>query len=161
MARSARGRHRIGSGGIPAGWRSLRPRFASTAAGKCIADQSFGDGPPLLIVPESRTSRSTRCGYSAANQTAACSLRERLHSIGLEIRAGLHGGEVEARGDAISGAVVNVTARVEQAAADGEICVTTAVQQMLIGSAHEFETIGSRELKGFEGEWRLYRLIHT
>lgn len=65
------------------------------------------------------------------------------------------------RGDDISGAVVNLTARVEQAAGDREIYAKTAIREMMIGSDHVFELVGEHQLEGFEGDWRLYRLLET
>ena len=89
---------------------------------------------------------------------AAQELRDLLAESGIRIRAGLHAGEVEIRGDDISGAVVNLAARVEQAATDGDIYTTSTVRDMLIGSALRFESVGSQQLKGFEGDWALHRV---
>lgn len=89
---------------------------------------------------------------------AVISLREALEDIDLRLRAGLHFGQVEMRGADIAGAVVNLAARVEQAAADGEIYTTTAIREMLIGSPYEFESVGTFPLKGFPGEWTLHKV---
>jgi len=87
---------------------------------------------------------------------AALELRRALADSGVDIRAGVHAGEIEARGEDISGAVVNLAARVEQAAADGQVWVTRTVRDMLIGSPHRFGPAGSHTLKGFDGTWDLY-----
>ena len=58
----------------------------------------------------------------------------------------------------ISGAVVNLAARVEQAAGSGDICVTKSLRDMVLGSSHEFESVGERSLKGFDGAFHLFRL---
>jgi class 3 adenylate cyclase len=89
---------------------------------------------------------------------AAIDLSRELAESDIRVRGGLHAGEVEVRGDDISGAVVNLAARVEQAAADGEIYATKTLRDMLIGTSHTFEDAGSYALKGFDGDWLLYRI---
>ena len=89
---------------------------------------------------------------------AVIELRDELAQSGIPIRAGIHAGEIEIREGDISGAVVNLAARVEQAAPNGEIYATKAVTDMLLGSEHAFESAGAHTLKGFEGTWSLHRL---
>lgn len=89
---------------------------------------------------------------------AVVELRRDLATAGIPIRAGIHAGEVEDRGGDISGATVNLAARVEQTAEDGEIYVTKTVRDMLIGSSRSFQEAGSYQLKGFDGNWILYRV---
>ena len=91
--------------------------------------------------------------------TAAANLRGELANSGIAIRAGLHAGEIEIRGDDISGAVVNLAARVEQVAGDGDIYVTRSLRDLVLGSAHRFEPAGHHSVKGFDGEWELHRLV--
>lgn len=93
-----------------------------------------------------------------AAMDAASTMRSDLAAVGIEIRAGLHAGEIEHRGDDVSGAVVNLTARVEAAADAGEVYVTKALHDMMLGSSHAFTPAGEHELKGFDGTFRLYRL---
>ena len=85
-------------------------------------------------------------------------LRDELTESQILVRAGIHAGEVEVRGDDIAGAVVNLAARVEQAAADGDIYTSATIKDMLLGSSHRFENAGSHKLKGFDGDWALYRI---
>lgn len=89
---------------------------------------------------------------------AAAALRARLADIGLNIRAGIHAGEIERRDNDISGFAVNLAARVESAAPDGEIYVTSTVRDLLLGGSFQFEDAGAHQLKGFEGSWVLCRL---
>lgn len=79
-----------------------------------------------------------------------------LRVIGIEVRAGVHTGEVERRGDDIGGIGVNLAARVMAAAADGELWVSSTVPGLTIGAAIEFESRGLRSLKGVPGEWELF-----
>ncbi|MDJ0792586.1 MAG: adenylate/guanylate cyclase domain-containing protein [Acidimicrobiia bacterium] len=89
---------------------------------------------------------------------AATELERELRAVGIPIRAGLHAGEIELRGDDVSGSVVNLAARVMESAADGEVATTASMRDLMLGSAFEFESIGSRTLRGFNGEWHLYRV---
>jgi class 3 adenylate cyclase/pimeloyl-ACP methyl ester carboxylesterase len=76
--------------------------------------------------------------------------------IGLDLRAGVHTGEVEMRGEDIAGLAVNIAKRVCDLAGPGEVLVTRTVTDQVIGSGIEFEDRGERELKGVPGEWRLF-----
>ena len=90
--------------------------------------------------------------------SAAIDLRAQLEGAGIGIRAGIHAGEIEVRGDDISGAAVNLAARVEQAAGDGRIWLTRTVRDLLMGSKHHFVAAGSHHLKGFDDAWELFEL---
>jgi class 3 adenylate cyclase len=85
-------------------------------------------------------------------------LRDELRRHGLAFRAGLHAGEIEIRDGDIAGFAVHLAARVEKAAVDGEIYVTSTLRDLLLGGSFRFEDAGSHELKGFDGAWALYRL---
>jgi class 3 adenylate cyclase len=81
---------------------------------------------------------------------------ESVRGLGLEVRAGLHTGEVELSGDAVRGIAVHTGARVARFAEPGEVLVSQTVKDLVAGSGIEFEERGTRELKGIPGEWRLY-----
>lgn len=89
---------------------------------------------------------------------AATELERELRAVGIPIRAGLHAGEVEIRDEDISGSVVNLAARVMDAAGSGDVVTTGSMRELMLGSAFEFEPLGARSLKGFEGEWHLHRV---
>lgn len=89
---------------------------------------------------------------------AAIELRQALSEIGVRIRVGLHAGEVETRANDISGAAVNLAARVVEAAADDEIYITASLRDLLLGSEHQFTDAGQHQLKGFGPSWRLFRV---
>ena len=89
---------------------------------------------------------------------AAKLMHDRLTEAGMIIRAGIHAGEVEIRGHDISGAVVNLAARVQETAEDGRIRTTAAIKDLLIGSDFRFEAVGSHDLQGFDEPWTLYRV---
>jgi pimeloyl-ACP methyl ester carboxylesterase len=85
-----------------------------------------------------------------------CAARDALRGFGLEIRAGLHTGEVEVVGDRVRGLAVHIGARVGSRADAGEVLVSSTVKDLVIGSEMRFIDRGSHVLKGVPGEWRLY-----
>jgi class 3 adenylate cyclase/pimeloyl-ACP methyl ester carboxylesterase len=88
---------------------------------------------------------------------AAGDIRTQLSGSGIAVRAGLHIGQLERREDGdVAGVVVNIAARVEAVAAPGQILVTQAIRDMMLGSGRSFEPNGDHQLKGIEGSWRLY-----
>jgi class 3 adenylate cyclase len=91
----------------------------------------------------------------------ARSIVERVRTAGLEVRAGLHTGEVELAGDAVRGIAVHTGARVAAQAQAGEVLVSQTVKDLVAGSGIEFEDRGARELKGIPGEWRLYAISQS
>jgi class 3 adenylate cyclase len=86
----------------------------------------------------------------------AVALRERLRQLGIEIRAGLHAGEVQPRGADVGGIAVHVAARVMAAAGAGEVLVSRTVRDLVEGSGVAFEDRGARALKGIGGRWELF-----
>jgi class 3 adenylate cyclase len=91
--------------------------------------------------------------------TAARRIRDDLLADDLRVRIGIHVGDVDRRGDDVSGLAVNFAARVMAKAGTGAVAVTTSVVAALAGQAATFEAIGTRELKGIPGTWELYRLV--
>ncbi len=79
--------------------------------------------------------------------------------LDLEIRAGLHTGEVEIVGDKVAGIAVHTGARVAGLAGPGEVLVSQTVKDLVAGSGIEFEERGEHELKGVPGLWRLYAVV--
>jgi class 3 adenylate cyclase len=86
----------------------------------------------------------------------AAALRDELRGIGLQIRAGLHTGEVELRDDDIGGIGVHIAARVATAAAPGEILTSRTVRDLVVGSDIAAEDRGMHVLKGINGTWQLF-----
>jgi pimeloyl-ACP methyl ester carboxylesterase len=87
----------------------------------------------------------------------AVAIRDVVRSLGLEVRAGVHTGEIElSGGDDIAGVAVHIAARVASAAGPGEVLVSRTVVDLVVGSGLEFEDHGDYALKGVPGEWRLY-----
>jgi class 3 adenylate cyclase len=87
---------------------------------------------------------------------SALALREALRTVGIEIRAGLHTGEVEMLGDDIGGIGVHVAARVSALAEPGQTLVSGTVKDLVIGSEIVFADRGEHELRGVPGTWRLF-----
>jgi class 3 adenylate cyclase len=86
----------------------------------------------------------------------ACAIRDALGALGLEVRAGLHTGEIEQRGDDIAGIAVHIGQRVSAHAGPGEVLVSRTVADLVAGSDIELRDRGEHELKGVSGTWRLY-----
>lgn len=133
-----------------AAWRALLDSHDRIARG--LVDEhggrvvkSTGDG---LLVTFDAPSRGVECGIL---------LRDALGGIGIDIRAGIHAGEIEVHDDGdISGIAVNLAARVEQRAADGEFWASSTVRDMMLGGSTAFSDAGEHELKGIDGSWRLF-----
>ena len=85
----------------------------------------------------------------------AMAIRDAVQALGIEVRAGLHTGECEVRGDDIGGIAVHIGARVSALAGPNEVLVSSTLRDLVIGSGLEFEDRGAHELKGVPGEWRL------
>jgi class 3 adenylate cyclase len=86
----------------------------------------------------------------------AMAIRDAVQALGIEVRAGLHTGECEVRGDDIGGIAVHIGARVSALAGPNDVLVSSTLRDLVIGSGLEFEDRGSYELKGVPGEWRLF-----
>jgi class 3 adenylate cyclase len=91
----------------------------------------------------------------------AASACEAVREIGLEIRAGVHFGEVEFADGRPAGIVVHTGARAMGLAGAGEVMVTQGVRDLLTGGHLGFESQGAHELKGVPGAWTLFRLIEV
>jgi class 3 adenylate cyclase len=91
----------------------------------------------------------------------AMSIREAVRSLGIQVRAGLHTGECEVRGDDIGGIAVHIGARVSALAGPNDVLVSSTLRDLVIGSGLEFEERGSYELKGVPGEWHLFAVTST
>jgi class 3 adenylate cyclase len=83
-------------------------------------------------------------------------IRDGARRIGVDVRIGLHTGEVETRDDDVGGIAVNLGARVGALAGPGEVLVSGTVKDLVAGSGIEFEDRGEHELKGVPGNWRLF-----
>jgi class 3 adenylate cyclase len=86
----------------------------------------------------------------------AMAIREAVAALGIEVRAGLHTGECEVRGDDIGGIAVHIGARVGALAGSNEVLVSGTLKDLVIGSGLEFEDRGAHELKGVPGVWQLF-----
>ncbi|HEY7601031.1 MAG TPA: adenylate/guanylate cyclase domain-containing protein [Methylomirabilota bacterium] len=88
----------------------------------------------------------------------AWAIREAVRELGLDIRAGLHTGEIETQGRDLGGIAVHIGARVAASAEPGEILVTSTVRELVTGTGLRFEDRGQRSLKGVPETWHLYAL---
>jgi class 3 adenylate cyclase len=91
----------------------------------------------------------------------AIALQDELERVHLELRIGIHAGEIDARGDDVSGIAVHLAARVMAEADPGEILVSRTVRDLVVGSDISFADRGARRLKGIEGDWQLYEVLRA
>ena len=82
-----------------------------------------------------------------------------VRTSGIEVRAGVHTGEVETIAGKVGGIAVNVGARIASLAAPSEVLVSHTVQGLVSGSGLRFEDAGEHELKGVPDRWHLYRVV--
>lgn len=132
-------------------WRELRMEHDNLA--RTIVEEhrgrwikSMGDG---ILATFDGPARGIRCAQA---------LGLALKSKGLQIRAGLHTGEIDLVGDDVSGIAVNLAARIMALAPDGEVAVSRTVKDLVAGSNLTFVDFGTHALKGFEGDWQVYRV---
>ncbi|HYY45879.1 MAG TPA: adenylate/guanylate cyclase domain-containing protein [Candidatus Angelobacter sp.] len=83
-------------------------------------------------------------------------LRDSVRTLGMEIRVGLHTGEVERRGDYLAGLTVHIAARIQALAGPGEVLVSRTVKDIVAGAGFEFTNRGNHALKGVPDEWELF-----
>jgi class 3 adenylate cyclase len=108
---------------------------------------SIGDG---FLVAFDSAARAVRC---------AAAVRAAVRPLDLEIRAGVHAGEVERSGGKLVGIAVHTGSRIEALAAPGEILVSSLVKELVAGSGIAFEDRGEHELKGVPGSWKLFAAV--
>ncbi len=130
-------------------WRELLASFYEAVRRELSAFRGHevnttGDG---LLATFDGPARAIRC---------ACSIRDRLGLLGLQVRTGLHTGECELIGDDVGGIAVHIAARVAAAAAPDEVVTSSTVKDLVAGSGLSFADRGLHQLKGVPDEWRLY-----
>jgi class 3 adenylate cyclase len=111
--------------------------------------KTMGDG---FLVTFDGPARGVKC---------AATIAEAVQTLGIEIRAGLHTGEVRFEGDDVSGLGVAIGARVAAQAHANEVLVSQTVKDLVAGSGLQFEDAGEHELKGVPDRWRLYRVANS
>jgi class 3 adenylate cyclase len=133
-------------------WRDVLDRLDRTSleiiddyGGRLV--RSTGDG---VLATFDRPGRAVR---------AAQTMCRRAEGHGVSIRAGLHTGEVELRGDDIAGLAVHIAARIEAAANPGEVLVSSTVIDLTFGSRLEFEPRGPHTLRGVERRWEVFAAV--
>jgi class 3 adenylate cyclase/pimeloyl-ACP methyl ester carboxylesterase len=110
--------------------------------------KTTGDG---FLASFDGPARAIRCAETIVDAT---------NTLGVDVRAGLHTGECEVRGDDLGGLAVHIAARVGALAASGEVLVSSTVKDLVAGSGIAFGDRGEHELKGVPGRWRLFALAH-
>ena len=121
---------------------SLAERQVERHGGRLI--KSTGDG---ILATFDGPARSVRCAQAISNGAQV---------LGLQVRAGVHTGEVELRGDDVAGLGVNIASRIEALAQPGEVLVSRTVTDIVVGSGLDFDDRGNHQLRGVPGQWQLF-----
>jgi class 3 adenylate cyclase len=119
--------------------------IARSAVGRCMGRLIKGTGDGVLATFDS----------PAHGIDCARALRVELSHAGIAIRAGVHTGEVEMRGDDVSGIGIHIAARVTALAGAGELLVSRTVRDLVAGAGYEFVSRGAHALKGVPDRWEL------
>jgi class 3 adenylate cyclase len=130
-------------------WRELLERHHTIVRGQLGRFRgrevdTAGDG---VFATFDGPARAVRCARTIA---------QAVHELGLEVRAGVHTGEVELVNDGVRGIAVHIGARVAAQAQPGEVLVSQTVKDLVAGSGLQFRERGATELKGVPGQWQLY-----
>ena len=133
-------------------WRELREKHDAIALqsierfrGKPI--KSTGDG---YLATFDGPARAIEC---------AKNIRDEVRSLNLQIRAGLHTGEIDLLGNDVSGIAVNLASRVMSLAPDGEVAVSRTLKDLVAGSNLTFADLGAHQLKGVPGKWQIFQVV--
>jgi DNA-binding NarL/FixJ family response regulator len=132
-------------------WRALLDRHDELVRRQLAAHggreiNTTGDGFLALF---DAPARAIRC---------ALAIRDRLGALGIQVRIGLHAGELELRGNDVGGIAVHIGARVTALAAAGDVAVSSTVKDLVAGSGIGFLDRGGHALKGVPGRWRLFAI---
>jgi class 3 adenylate cyclase len=133
-------------------WRDLLGRhdaLARTATHRSGGEliKSTGDG---ILATFDRPSRALE---------TAISIRREVGPLGLQVRAGLHTGEIEHAAGDVTGLAVHIASRIAALAGASDILLTSTVRDLVLGSGVDFVERGSRVLKGVPGRWRIFALV--
>jgi class 3 adenylate cyclase/pimeloyl-ACP methyl ester carboxylesterase len=129
-------------------WRQVLDRhdtISSSTVSECDGRVVKGTGDGMLATFDA-PARGLRC---------ADALRSSLSDVGITIRAGVHTGEIELRGDDVSGIGVHIAARVAALAGSGELLASRTVKDLVAGSGYAFTSRGVHSLRGVPDEWEL------
>jgi class 3 adenylate cyclase len=109
------------------------------------------------------TGDGTLARFASPAQGVRCAVAmvETARNFGIEIRAGLHAGEIELRGDDIGGLAVHIASRVSAMAGASEVLTTGTVRDLVVGSGIVFDDRGRHNLKGVPDEWQLLAVEHA
>jgi class 3 adenylate cyclase len=130
-------------------WRDLLQRHDASVRRQLTIHRgrevkTMGDG---FLATFDGPARAIRC---------ATAIRDEMPALGLQVRAGIHTGEVELIGEDVSGMAVNIGARIGALAAPDEVLVSSTVRELVVGSGLEFADRDAHTLKGAPGEWQLF-----
>jgi class 3 adenylate cyclase len=135
-----------------AGWKEVLDEHHVRVRGELVRHggrevDTAGDG---FFATFDGPARAVRCALSASRA---------VRELGIEVRAGIHTGEVQLVADDVRGLAVHIGSRVSSLAGPSEVLVSSTVKDLVVGSGLVFEDAGEHELKGVPDRWRLYRVV--
>jgi pimeloyl-ACP methyl ester carboxylesterase/class 3 adenylate cyclase len=135
-------------------WQGLREQHDRIVRNQLVRHRgrevkTMGDG---FLATFDGPARAVRCARAICDAVGA---------IGIELRAGLHTGEIELDGSDIAGLAVAIGARIGALAGPGEVLASSTVKELVVGSGLVFDDRGEHQLKGVPGSWRLYAAVGT
>jgi class 3 adenylate cyclase len=133
-------------------WRALLDSHDAVAR----AELSRVDGAEIKFIGDGLLARFDGPGRAI---DCACAIRDAVRTLGIQIRVGIHTGEIELRDNDIGGIAVHIGARVAALARPSEILVSQTVTDLVTGSGIRFDERGPHQLKGVPGTWRLYSVL--
>jgi pimeloyl-ACP methyl ester carboxylesterase len=133
-------------------WRELLGRYHALVRGELarfggVEVDTAGDGTLARFDGPARAARAARA------------IVESVRGAGLEVRAGIHTGELELTADGVAGIAVHIGSRIAARAAPGEVLASSTVKDLVVGSGIEFEERDAAELRGIPGTWQLYAVV--
>ena len=134
------------------GWRALVERHHATVRamlGRYRGSEIDTAGDAFFATFDG-PARAVRCALAVADA---------VHTLGLEVRCGLHTGEVQLIDGKVGGIAVNIAARVAALAEPSEVLVSQTVKDLVAGSGLVFDDAGEHELKGVPDRWKVFRVI--
>ena len=160
MRISGTGSFRLDSVGIVAGHGGPEDSSAATAFPTSISSSSGVAGAPGAVGAPGDGFFALFDGPARAIR-CALALVHAVRPLGLEIRAGLHTGEVELAGDDVEGLAIHIGARIAALAGTGEVLVSRTIKDLVVGSGLTFRDRGIHALKGVPDQWQLFAAAIT
>jgi class 3 adenylate cyclase len=135
-------------------WRELLGRYHALVRGEVgrFGGREVGTSGDGTLARFDGPARAARAGLAIV---------ESVGGVGLDVRAGVHTGEIELIGQDVAGLAVHIGARIAALAEPGEVLASSTVKDLVVGSGLEFAERGTVELRGVPGTWNLFAVVRA